>query len=200
MNVDRSNAGTNRDRRGSAPVAAWPAGITAAGLAIVTADDEQAQRQIIADAAAAATPSDLQVVVLGADRTNDNGTPNTIADVTGLSFAVAAGSYWFKATVPFTAAAGTTGSRWSINGPASSLIRFRVVTPTSATAESVTHGVAFDEPAACTTDSPTSGLAIIEGIVTPSGAGTVAVRFASEVAGSAIVAKAGATLHWQRLA
>lgn len=192
-------AGAARDRVRTV-VQTWPADITAAGIALVTAADEQEQLDILADAAAAAVPSDIQVTILGTDRTNNDATPNTIADVTGLSASVVAGTYWFRAAVPFTAAAGTTGSRWSVNGPATTLLRFKVTTPTSATAESITHATAYDEPAACTTDSPTSGLAEIQGVATFSGSGTLAVRFASEVAGSAIVAKAGATLHWQRLA
>jgi len=199
-------------------VTGWPSGITAAGLAVVSAADAPAQRTALglgsaaveSDAAYADAShthaltditSGVRLVALSADRTNDNATPNTIADVAGLSFAVVSGStYWFRAAIPFTAAAGTTGSRWSMNGPATTLLRYRVVVPTSATAEAVTHAAAYDEPAACTSDSPTSGLVVIEGIVLPSASGTLAVRFASEVGGSAIVAKAGATLHWQQVA
>lgn len=62
----------------------------------------------------------LNLVVLASDVTNNNATANTIADVTGLSFSVTAGeTYHFEFFIPYTAAATTTGSRWSINGPAS---------------------------------------------------------------------------------
>ena len=46
---------------------------------------------------------------------------------------------------------------------------------------------------------PLSEVAIIWGYIKPSGNGTVIARFASEIANSAITAKAGATLRWMRV-
>jgi len=67
--------------------------------------------------------SALTAVVLGSDVTNNNAVANTIQDVTGLSFPVVAGNtYSFEFNIIYTAAATTTGSRWSINGPASPTI------------------------------------------------------------------------------
>lgn len=151
---------------------------------------------------AAYVANNLNVVVLSSDVTNNNGTANTIADVTGLSFSVVSGqTYWFEFIIPYTAAATTTGSRWSINGPGSpTLLHYRseyTLTATSVTANSAT---AYDIPAASNATSLTAGnIATIWGIIKPSSDGTVVARFASEVSSSAIVAKAGATLRCVRV-
>lgn len=147
----------------------------------------------------------LNLVVLASDVTNNNATANTIADVTGLSFAVTAGqTYFFRFLVDFTAAATTTGSRWSVSGPASpTRLAFRSNYSLTATSETVNNGLtAYDTPAAANASSAATGgnIAVIEGIITPSASGTVIARFASEVASSAIVAKAGSMLEWVRVA
>ena len=143
------------------------------------------------------------VVVLGSDQTNNNATANTIADVTGLSFPVVAGEkYWFEFIIPYTAAATTTGSRWTINGPASpTMLSYRSEYTLTATTQTTNSGNAYDTPAGASASSLTVGnIATIWGIIQPSGSGTVIARFASEISSSAIVAKAGATLRWTRVA
>lgn len=146
----------------------------------------------------------MQTVVLGSDVTNNNGTANTIADVTGLSFAVSAGlKYWFKFVIPYTSAATTTGSRWSINGPAApTQLNYTSRYTLTATSETINGGNStYDTPSGSNATSLTAGnLAVIEGIIVPSAAGTVIARFASEVASSAIVAKAGAICRYQQVA
>lgn len=132
-------------------------------------------------------------IVLSADVTNNNAVANTIADVTGLSFAVVAGTtYGFRFTILYTAAAATTGSRWSINGPATTLLAYRSEYTATATTQTVNEGLTgYNVPAAASAASLTAGnIATIEGFITPSANGTVIARFASEVASSAIVAKA----------
>lgn len=156
-----------------------------------------------ADVIGTPTVNQLNQVVLGSDVTNNNAVANTIADVTGLSFPVVAGEkYWFRFIIPYTAAATTTGSRFAINGPASpTLLNYRSTYPLTATSETVNYATAYDIPAASNASSLTAGnVAIIEGIIVPSGNGTVIARFASEVLSSAIVAKAGALLQWVRVA
>lgn len=153
----------------------------------------------------------LNLVVLSADVTNNNATANTMADVTGLSFSVTAGeTYAFEFIIHFTAAATTTGSRWAINGPASPTFlgyRSSVGLSTAGTAgtdvNTDTNAAVYDSPAASNASSPTAtaaqtNIAIMEGIIRPSANGTVIARFASEVASSAIVAKAGSLLKWYR--
>ena len=153
--------------------------------------------------AGATAVTGLQTTVLAADVTNANASANTIADVTALSFAVTSGSkYWFRFVIPFTSAATTTGSRWSINGPAApTLLNYTSHYTLTATSETVNFATAYDIPAAASASSLTAGnVAIIEGIIIPSATGTVIARFASEITVSAIVAKAGAIVYYQQIA
>lgn len=143
----------------------------------------------------------LNTVVLASDVTNNNAVANTIADVTGLSFPVVAGqTYWFYFCIAYTAAATTTGSRWTINGPASpTLLNYSSHYTLTATSETANFANAYDIPAAANASSLAAGnVATLEGIITPSSNGTVIARFASEVLSSAIVAKAGSILQWMR--
>jgi hypothetical protein len=155
--------------------------------------------------------SGLSSVVLGSDQTNNNVTPNTIADVTGLSFAVNAGStYYFRFVILYTSAATTTGSRFSINGPANSMLAYRSSVGLSAAGTAGTdvmtdcNVAAFDSPTTVSASSPTQtsgqgNTAIIEGFITPTSNGTVIARFASEITNSAIVAKAGSVVYYQQV-
>lgn len=153
----------------------------------------------------------LNLVVLSADVVNNNGTANTIADVTGLSFSVTAGEgYWFRFNIRFTADATTTGSRWSINGPASpTALAFQssvalISTVNSTDSVSQTNATAYDNPTTCNASSPNNSatggqIAIVQGFIQPSANGTVIARFASEIASSAITAKRGSLLEWYRV-
>ena len=84
-------------------------------------------RAIVVNMTNVGTPiSDSDTIVrLTSDVTNNNGTANTIADVTGLSFSVTSGKlYWFEFNIVYTAAATSTGSRWSINGPTTTYLNY----------------------------------------------------------------------------
>jgi hypothetical protein len=121
-----------------------------------------------------------------------------------LSFPVSAGeTYYFKFTIQYTSAATTTGARFSINGPASpTALRFHSRYSLTATTETLNHGLsAYDTPAGANATPAATGsnIAIIEGFITPSAAGTVIARFASEVASSAVIARAGSLLEWIRV-
>jgi len=150
----------------------------------------------------AASP-DFSTVVLASDVTNNNASANTIADVTALSFAVVSGNtYWFRFFIQYTAAATTTGSRWSINGPTNTLLIYKSEYSLTTTTRTINEGLStYDVPAAsnATSAATTSNIAWIEGFITPSANGTVIARFASEVSSSAIVAKAGSILHYQQV-
>ena len=144
----------------------------------------------------------MNIVVMTGDVTNNNGTANTIADVTGMTFPVTAGeTYWFEFVIPYTAAATTTGSRWAINGPGSpTLLAYRSEYTLTATTTTVNSQSTYDTPAAANATSLAAGnVATIWGIIQPSQNGSVTARFASEISASAIVAKAGATLRWMRV-
>lgn len=150
------------------------------------------------------TGSGITTVVLGSDQTNNNGTANTIADVTGLSFGVTAGkTYVFEFNIIYTAAATSTGSRWSINGPSSpTYLNYQSeysLTSTTSTRNAMLQ--AYDQPSAANATSAATGnnWALINGVIRPSADGTVVARFASEVSSSAIVAKAGSSVRYQQL-
>ena len=145
----------------------------------------------------------MTAVVLGSDVINNNAVANTIANVTGLSFPVTSGNtYVFEFTIAYTAAATTTGSRWSISGPATTILCYTseyslAATTTTRNANNIT----YDLPAgssATSAGTTTGNQAVISGIIRPSANGDVIARFASEVASSAITAKAGSVCYYQQ--
>jgi len=148
--------------------------------------------------------SSFSTVILANDVINNDATLNTIADITGLSFSVTSGkNYYFKFVIPYTSAATTTGARFSVNGPAITFLNFYVTFPNAATTTNTYTGLtAFDTPTAASTGTPITGnpqIAVIEGIFKPGANGTLIARFASEIANSAITAKAGAIVYYKQL-
>ena len=148
--------------------------------------------------------SGTTVARLTADVTT-SGTANAMTDITGLSFAVVSGQrYYFRAIVYYTSAATTGGSRWSINGPAATM-KYRSEYSLTTTTKTYNDGLTgYDQPAAANAtsalgDGTSLNLAIIEGIIAPSANGTVIVRGAREVAGTAIVAKVDSFLEFKAI-
>lgn len=117
-------------------------------------------------------------------------------DATGLSFAVAASkTYHFEFYVLYTAAATTTGLFLGVTGPASpTAIAYEVRLPFNAATTSSRNLTAYEggttgTGSASATDSM---LAKMTGIlVNGSNAGTLQVRFQTEVPTFAVVIKAG---------
>lgn len=138
------------------------------------------------------------LVTLGADVINSNATANTLADCTGLSFSATSGTrYRFYALIWYTSAVTTTGSRWTLNGPTVTNLAYKSTYTLAAATITTNFATAYSIPAASNATSLVAGnIAIIEGTILPSATGTVVVRFASEVASSAITCKAGSTLEW----
>ena len=129
-------------------------------------------------------------------------TTTTLGDVTGLGFSVTAGTrYYFKFIIPYTAAATTTGSVWTINGPAVTFLTYASTYTLTATTATTNRGMtAYNLPSAKNASSLLTGnLAEIEGIIQPSANGTVICRFATEVGASAITAKAGSVVFYEAL-
>lgn len=126
----------------------------------------------------------------------------SFATVTGLSFPVTSGTmYRFEAIIAFTSAATTTGSKWSLDGPAMTRGSWSVRTPPASGAYPNTpiaqYQAAYDT-GTITSGTPTTdnNLVLISGFILPSASGTVSVRFASEIAASAITAKAGSCIEY----
>ncbi len=137
-----------------------------------------------------------KTVTLAADVASAN-TANLLKDITDLSFDVTEGvTYRFYAIIPYTSGNTSTGSRWTINGPAASLLSYTSRYTLTAVAQTVNFCSAYNMPVTFNASSLLTSLAIIEGVITPSASGTVVVRFASESGTVAITAKAGATLDW----
>lgn len=135
--------------------------------------------------------SGVSRVFLPNDVVNNNGSANTIADVTGLSFPVVANTtYKFKFVIIYSSAATTTGSRWCINGPATTHMSYSSIYPTSATAITNNTSLAgYNLPSGSNASSlTTNNRCIIEGEIRPSADGNVIARFASEISASAITA------------
>jgi len=129
-----------------------------------------------------------------------NSAADTLANVTGLSFDVTSGQvYRFRAVIPYTSAADTTGSRWTINGPSMTHISYTSRYTLTASTETFGYYTALQQPAAANASSLTTGnVAVVEGFFKPSASGTAAIQFASEVGASAVTALAGATLEYVR--
>lgn len=158
-------------------------------------------KSTVSNGGSGAAVNALNIVVLASDVINNNASANTIADVTGLSFSVTAGeTYVFNFIIAYTSAATSTGSRWSVSGPGSpTLLNYSSQYTLAATTITTNHATAYDIPAASNATSLTAGnTALIWGVITPSANGTVIARFASEIANSAITAKAGSILEWYR--
>jgi hypothetical protein len=97
----------------------------------------------------------------------------------------------------YTSAATTTGSRFSISCPATTFLVYKVNTTNGATAENLSYNTVAGNPTGAGTTSLTAGnMSIVEGFIIPSANGTLQIRFASEVANSAIIVKAGSFMEY----
>ena len=139
-------------------------------------------------------------VVLGSDVANSNPTLNTLADITGLSFPVVNGTrYWFEFFIFWTSAASTTGARFTINGPAQDELAYRSdysLTGSTRTVNELASTYQGPGSANATPANVAGNIATIDGFVRPTVDGTLIAQFASEVANSAITAKAGSMVRY----
>lgn len=117
-------------------------------------------------------------------------TSATFADETDLGFAIAAGEkVMFHYVLRYSTAVTTTALQVALNGPAgASVIRYSVDTCTSATARHNATQTAYDTNTNPATSGAATILAVyIDGIiVNGSTAGTITLRFRSEVGGSSV--------------
>ena len=137
----------------------------------------------------------LTTVRLAADVTNNT---TTLANVTGLAIALAANStYTIDAKVMFQTAATATGIRLTQTAPAGATVVAQWNTPTSLTARTLANQRAADTGAATTGVDVANANTLACGsllVMTGATAGNLQIRFASEVAGSNAVVKAGSHL------
>jgi hypothetical protein len=137
----------------------------------------------------------LSTVRLAADVTNNT---TTLANVTGLAIALAANStYAIDARVMFQTAATNTGLRLTQTVPSGATHVAQWNTPTSLTARTLANQRAADTGAASTGVDVANANTLATGsflVITGATAGTLQIRFASEVGGSNAVVKAGSNL------
>lgn len=125
----------------------------------------------------------------------------TPGDVTGLTFQLGPNKHYaFEFHGAYTAAAGTTGLRIAVNGPASpDLIRVLPQVNESATASRVSAAGAYDTPVLAVNSGGNTALPfhVWGNISTGAAGGAFTLRFASEVASSQVTILAGsyALLH-----
>jgi len=121
------------------------------------------------------------------------------SDVTGLSFPVLANKrYWFKFDIVTTSQTTAVGQGWSINGPTFSNLMYYSFYASSTTAAQYNNGVSSYDFGTTTSNNAVRGLAMIEGTVDTSAAGTLIGRFRSENTNT-VTAKAGSVVFYQQL-
>lgn len=139
--------------------------------------------------------SRLSIARLAADVTNST---TTLVNVTGLTLPLAANStYQVDAQVMFQTAATTTGIRLTQTVPAGATVVAQWNTPTSLTAGTTANQRAADAGAATTAIDTANANTLATAsllVITGATAGSLQIRFASEVAASNAVIKAGSNL------
>jgi hypothetical protein len=164
-------------------------------------------RAVVVNSPNAGTPASSETwtyVRLTSDVTNNNATANTLQDVTGLAFPVLSSKLFeFEFNIIYTASATTTGSRWTINGPASPTY-LNYTSEYSLTTTTTTRNAllqVYDSPAAANASSAatTSNWALMYGVIQSTADSTVIARFASEVSSSAIVAKVNSFVRYRQI-
>jgi len=137
----------------------------------------------------------LSTVRLSADVTNNT---TTLANVTGLALALAANStYQIDGQVMFQTAATTTGIRLTQTVPTGATVVAQWNTPTTLTASTIANQRAADAGAASTAIDTANANTLATAsilVITGATAGNLQIRFASEVAASNAVVKAGSNL------
>ena len=137
----------------------------------------------------------LTTTRLTADVTNST---VALADVTGLSVALAANStYAIEARVMFQTAATTTGIRLTQTTPTGAIVVAQWNTPSSLTASTLANQRAIDTGAASTSIDSANANTLASAsllVITAATAGNLQIRFASEIAASNAVVKAGSNL------
>lgn len=163
------------------------------------ADGAQGIQGIQGPAGPAGSGSAWTRTILGADVVNANAVANTLADVTGLSAALATGkTYRVRAWIVYTAAASSTGARFALAGPAGTLAA-QSWTPAGSTSIVGNNHNAYNGGAPASGSLTGNNLAVVEAMLTTTAAGDLIVRFSSEVASSAITVKAGSFIEFQEV-
>ena len=140
--------------------------------------------------------TEIQHTMLSSDQTMNS---TSYADITGLSVSLLANKrYWFRFVIVTTSLSTAVGAGWSINGPAFTNLQYYSWYPASTTAALYNNGVSSYDFGTTTGNNAVRGLAMIEGTVDTSAAGTLIGRFRSENTNT-VTAKAGSVVFYQQL-
>lgn len=140
----------------------------------------------------------LRTTVISSDVVNST---TSFADVTDLSISLKAKTlYRFSFFIRYESALTTTGSAWSINGPAFNYLAYNSNYNLTTSVTNNANLIAYDSGTLATsTTYNTNGRAYIDGLIEPSEDGTLIARFRTEINTSAITAKAGSFVRWREL-
>jgi hypothetical protein len=148
----------------------------------------------------AATLAYLKVVRITSNVTTTSG---TAADVTGLSFAIAASEVWAFEIHLMTMCSTVNGHKWALDIPTSCAVAASLRGSRATAASIISDDILADDTLSTTVGTgtyTTGGWVDIIGIVTNStNAGTVQVRFAANTAGDTITAKAQSFILARRI-
>jgi hypothetical protein len=158
---------------------------------VLTADSAETDGVKWATPASGLGPS--AVCYKGSDQTS---TSDTLADVTSMSFAVAASKdYYFEFDILHQATATTSGIAFSVNGPASPTdLAFSIRSPQTASTEITRHERAYDatgQTASIDTANDSSYTRITGIFRNGTNAGTLILRFRCEGAGQTVSVRTG---------
>lgn len=148
----------------------------------------------------------FSVATIAADFPINAGAANALTDITGLSFAVVTGkTYYFRFAGIYTAGASTTGSRWTINGPAMNWLFYESkyqLTATTYTTNTPMQAVQLPAASNATSNVATGGanFVLLEGMCNPSANGTLQIQGAREVTTDTVTLKAGSLLQYKQTA
>lgn len=159
---------------------------------------------VIGSASAQSVRPQGTTVVASADTSNST---VTAADVTGLAIpaGIVAGTYKVTGTVLLASAATTTGAQVQITAASGVTPALRWTVPNTATADFIAYDRTGAGVVAATAHPYAAGNpvpAFLSGTLVVASTTTTAcqVRIQSEIASSAVTAKAGSHLTWQRIA
>ena len=151
-----------------------------------------------------ATPNWVKLAVGNVKKlASDVSSSNSWTNINDLSFAALAGvTYNFKAVIAFSQTV-TRGTGWAVNGVTgvlpmtTSLLSYTTTWNINNNDAQFRYYLDNFNGGTQSTTSPNTGLAIIEGIITPSSTGTFYISFHGNVSPvSAVTAKAGSSLSY----
>jgi len=133
--------------------------------------------------------------------TNVNAVANSLENIDGLLFSVDSGrTYSFKFVIFFDAAATTTGARFTLAGPAKTMLMYSSSCDNGPTTLDYFAGRTSYNDATITptaTSNLTANKAVIEGVIRVTATSVVIPTFSSEVSSSAIIAQVGSYVEYK---